>query len=278
MTRPFQPAAQDREKESPLPTRYDPLITQDYVELFRPQSPFNWLSKILEDQALALLPADRATAILDLACGIGSFCARAHRRGYRWVVGTDLSASQVDAARRMFAGGPRFEVSDARSTHELPGFHGAFDVVNASWLYDTANDPNDAIVMARSARACLRPGGRHQGIEVNPGIKASAPFELEAFGIALLPDAPPGSRPRDGQRIAATIKTGGDIDDILTTHVTYFDEASLHHILGEAGFCEIAFQPPQTWILREQTAAEDRSKFERYVGSNPEMISFTAIA
>lgn len=277
MTRPVQQPGQDREK-APLPTSYDPQITRDYVELFQPQSPFNWLSKILEDQALALLPTDKAADILDIACGIGSFCARAYRRGYRAVVGTDVSVSQVEAARRMFGDGPRFEISDARNTHELTGFHGAFDVVNASWLYDTANDLDDAIVMARSAHACLRPAGRHQGLEVNPGIKASAPFELEAFGIALLPDASPGSAPRNGQRISANIKTGNGASDILTTHVTYFDEMSLRHILSEAGFREIVFQQPRTWKLQEKMTAGDRSKFKRYVGLNPEMISFTAIA
>jgi len=259
-------------------TAYDEAVTQAYANLCTARSPFQWLSRILEDRALDLLPADRDCSVLDLACGIGSFCAGAVARGFSMVVGTDVSCSQVELARSIHGSKARFEVADARATHMLPSFREAFDVVNASWLYDTACDVEDAIAMARSARACLRPGGRHQGLEVNPAIKASEPFELEAFGLALIPDKLPGYTPNDGERISATLKTGPSPNDLLTTHVTYFDESTLRRIFVEAGFREIAFQEPATWQLHPNTDAETRAQFDRYIATNPEMISFTALA
>jgi toxoflavin synthase len=261
-----------------LPTSYDRFITADYANLFDPSSPFNWLSKILEDRAVGMLPHDRNSAVLDLACGVGSFCGRLHRRGFRNVVGTDISASQIQVARRIFSQGPQFEVADARRTHETAGFLGRFDVVNASWLYDTATDAADALVMARSAHACLKPGGRHQGLEVNPAVKASEPFELSNFGIALLSDLVPGSKPNNGQRICADILVVGNSGRTLTTYVTYFDEDCLRSILKEAGFRDITFQQPDAWELAPNETPEIRAKFELYVQTNPEMVSFTAIA
>ncbi len=263
---------------APGPTIYDRFITDDYVDLFDRTSPFNWLSRILEDRAVDMLPHDQNADVLDLACGVGSLCGRLHSRGFRNVAGTDISASQIEAARHMFRRGPEFEVIDARCTHEVPGFAGRFDVVNASWLYDTATDACDALMMARSAHACLRRGGRHQGLEVNPAVKASEPFELNTFGIALMSDLVPGSKPSNGQRICADILVSGDSGRTLTTYVTYFDEDCLRNILKEAGFHDIDFQQPDAWELPPNETPELRAKFELYVRTNPEMVSFTAIA
>lgn len=260
------------------PTEYDARVTDDYAALFNPQSPFGWLSNILEYRAFSLVPRDREVAVLDLACGIGSLCGRLASHGFSDVVGTDISPSQIETARRTVGSSVRFEVADARTTHTFPGFRGRFDVVNASWLYDTATDFADALAMARSAHACLRPGGWHQGIELNPGIRASNPFELVEFGIALMPDLPPGSRPRDGEGICADLLVEAESGRTLRTHVTYFNENSLRRILVKAGFRNVVFHPPAVWPLAAGTPTDTVRKFARYIATNPEMISFIAMA
>lgn len=115
------------------PTVYDAHVSDEYVALMSKRSPFGWLSLVLEDKAISMLPASRNVAVLDLACGVGGFCGRAARLGFREVVGVDLSPSQVEAARRRFGADVCFEVADARTAHVLPGFAGRFDIVNASW-------------------------------------------------------------------------------------------------------------------------------------------------
>lgn len=259
------------------PTRYDPAISASYGKLFSRQSHFNWLAELLEKQALAMLPQERDIAILDVACGTGSFCRAASGHGYRDVVGVDLSPSQIETCRALGEGpGLSFLVGDARDLREL---RGRFDVVNASWLYDTAVNQGEAARMAREVRSCLKPGGRHQGMEINFQIRASGADELDTFGIALMPDQPPGTRPEHGQLIRADIDAGLGPEgrDVITTFVTFFDEPGLTIALQQGGFRSVRYILPDLWDLSQLSlSGNDRSRFERYVALNPEMIAFRA--
>jgi SAM-dependent methyltransferase len=270
-------------------TLYDASLTQEYERLFDTASPFNWLSRILEEYAVSALPQDRAISILDVACGVGSYCRRLAVLGYRDIVGVDSSRSQVEAClanSAHFSDRLSFIRCEAARLGSIERFRGRFNVVNASWLYDTARDEGELFEMAWALRQCLKPGGLHMGVDINFDIHASGDSELDAFGISLMDDRPPGCRPRNGEMIAARIaaRKGGDLtsheaDSIITTRVTFFDEDTYRTAFAAAGFSDIRFTRPDRWCLGHYWHhCSDKEKFERYIATNPEMIGFAMVA
>src|SRR3989442_7475777 len=57
--------------------------------------------RVWRDYFGPLLPANKAARIADLGCGYGSFLYFLHEEGYRNIVGVDISAEQVDSARKL---------------------------------------------------------------------------------------------------------------------------------------------------------------------------------
>jgi SAM-dependent methyltransferase len=261
------------------PTVYDDSITEDYVKLLSRDSPFHWLADVLERYVVSMLPTERHLSILDVPCGVGSFCRRVAELGYREITGVDLSPSQIRAcaAYSQSETRVRFLEGDAGQLASMNQFVRRFDVVNASWLYDTARDENEALQMARNIHCCLKPGGRHQGLEINFGIHASHSSELECFGISLMSDRPAGTRPTNGERIKGDIAI--NTTQVMTTHVTYFDETMFTSLLRDAGFKNVMLYPPDTWHFGANWAASYQGKkFKHYIVTNPEMIAFSATA
>lgn len=136
---------------------------------------------------LALTPADR---VIDVAAGTGtSAIALARRFGCR-VVGVDLGAESVAAARQAAADAGvadlvTFEVGDAE---RLPFGDGAFDVALCECAFCTF--PDKATASAELARV-LRPGGR---IGLSDLTRQGAlPAELEGLlaWVACIADARP---------------------------------------------------------------------------------------
>lgn len=261
-------------------SRYDAKLSSDYSTIFDPRNTFNWLVRILEEHAASSIPPDRNTSVMDAACGVGSLCWRLARMGYREVVGVDLSASQIRACQSASEWLPHnlsFVECDVRRLRERDEFAGRFDVVNASWLYDTASDPAELLEMAMSVRHCLKPGGIHKGLEVNFDVKASDSSELRDYGVRLMPDKPAGYRPTNGERIRAylsALPAPGSLNEHMVTDVTYFDEATYRSIFAEAGFRDVQFEHPSAWDVI--APGLDVVRLRKYVATNPEMIAFTA--
>ena len=180
--------------------------------------------------------------------------------------GRDEETAPVSRTKKRYQSRQR-KIDKQGKDSEEANFAGRFDVVNASWLYDTARDEEEALRMARNIHRCLKNGGRHQGLEINFGIHASHPSELELFGISLMPDRPAGTRPTNGGRIRGDIAM--DTTEVMTIHVTYFDKATFTSLLRDAGFKNIRFYPPDTWDLGTNWAASPQGKkFKRYVTTN----------
>ena len=268
------------------PTYYDDNITRDYLSLYLDGCPFRWLSVILEEYALATLPRSTSAQILDLACGVGSFCRRAAAVGYREVVGIDLSESQI---RACIDDTPTnflnilFHCVDATALGDLPEYAARFDIVNASWLYSAASSEDELFKMACSARKCVGPTGRHVGMDLNFEIRASEWWEIEEFGIALMPDKMPGVRPYNGELINGKISTdlqflnGLSLAHTISTDVTYFDEYTYKNIFLNAGFRSVQFIHPRDWGLNDFLISKGYyEKFQKYISHNPEMIAFEA--
>lgn len=108
------------------------------------------------ERMLGLAPDMR---ILDVCCGYGRHALELARRGYRHVVGVDLSRPLLAQARRTArAEGLRvdFRLADMR---RLP-FRGSFDVgLNLFTSFGYFQDEADDLAALRAMARALRPGG-----------------------------------------------------------------------------------------------------------------------
>jgi SAM-dependent methyltransferase len=284
--------AADRE-----PTSYGPDLTASYERMFRVDSPVSWLVMALEDFAIHMLPEKRDIAVLDIPCGIGSYCRRAARLGYSQVFGSDISESQIETCVKHESETPlgvRYYKADVRHLFENPEFEDKFDVVNASWLYDLAVDENDLLKMMKCVNWCLRSGGFHSGIDLNFAIRGSSPLEWTKYGISLMDDKIPGYRPRDGEMITGKVAMRAD-DEVYTDvnesrsekyakrpgvelAVIYYTEETYRRNFAKSNFTDLRFYPPTDWTGKVSSLLEgERQLFHEYSTCNPEMIGFTAL-
>ena len=102
----------------------------------------------------SLLSSDRASRILDVGCGRGGLVYWLQQRGYRNASGIDLSAEQVDTARRL--GIPNVQQADVAEY-----LAGRRDYYDALILRDVLEHfTRDEIVeVLETSRSAIRPGG-----------------------------------------------------------------------------------------------------------------------
>lgn len=182
-----------------------------------PSGPLGWVStrtvfpltsgtlyETLAD-ALQLRPDDE---LLDVACGSGAFLAQKASH-VRKVAGVDLSAIQIDLARRNLR--ERIAAGTAEIVHgnaqTLPWPAESFTVVTCMASFEAFDDP--AGVLAEMCRV-LRPGGR---LVVNFGqrVKPSTQTHQTALGLWV------------------------------------WAEADVPRLLAEAGFCEVTIAYGKAW-------------------------------
>lgn len=116
---------------------------------------------ILESLVLEGVDFSGCERILEPGCGVGAQSRiLLERFPDARLLGIDVSAEQIEAARRNHAASPRarFEVGDVRAP-ELAKIHGgaAFDGAFLCWFLEHLSSPLQAL---RNIRACLAPGGR----------------------------------------------------------------------------------------------------------------------
>lgn len=135
-------------------------------------------------------------SVLDLACGTGFYSRLARRLGASRVVGVDVSAAMVNTARRIEADhhlGVRYQIADAAN---LPTM-GSFDVVNAVYLLNYAENEAAMTRMCESARRNLADGGRFLALTQNPGFSWHGPQPTKyGFTFDPLEPVPMGTRVR----------------------------------------------------------------------------------
>jgi SAM-dependent methyltransferase len=97
---------------------------------------------------------ERAAPILELGCGSGGLLAYLERRGFSHARGIDISAEQVQLARRRGVNAERWDAFEYLAQHE-----GAFQaLVAVDVLEHFARD--ELVRLAPLAYAALKPGGR----------------------------------------------------------------------------------------------------------------------
>src|SRR4051794_6168001 len=111
-------------------TRYTTPLTNKYAQIYQPKAAIGWLTASIEEFVVSFLPRPKDIAILDLACGVGSYCWRVARMGYREIVGIDVSASQIRACFHGRDSVPKnlsFIQSNVKSLIARPEFRERFD-------------------------------------------------------------------------------------------------------------------------------------------------------
>lgn len=176
------------------------------------------------EAGLAALDPRPGEAMIDLGCGSGATSAGLWQRvapdGF--VLGLDLSADQIELARRRFAAdGLAFEVADAGSYPFAPGrFDGLFSRFGCMFF-------DDPVAAFRSLRAALKPDGRAvlvvwRELGLNPWAALPGAIGAELFGPEE--PSPPGA----------------------PGPFAWADPATFEPILREAGFRGIARRAVET--------------------------------
>ncbi len=102
-----------------------------------------------------LLPADRAAALLDVACGTGDFCYYLQQAGYTHVNGIDLSPEMVEACHaRGLTSVLHGDVFDYLAAHP-----DTFELITAHHFIEHLTKPR-IFDFLDAALIALRPGGR----------------------------------------------------------------------------------------------------------------------
>lgn len=126
--------------------------------------------------------------VLDLACGFGYFSRALYRRGAVRVVGVDISARMIELARaksKKYGEQLSFHVHNVAEMKIL----GEFDLVNAAWLFNYAESPEDLAKMFRAAAANLKPDGKLVAYTVDPDFSLEK-GNFERYGVDVRNETP----------------------------------------------------------------------------------------
>jgi len=116
------------------------------------------------------LPAARDARIVDLACGYGRLLHFFRERGYRDVVGVDISPDQVQRARQVVS-----EVHEANVFDFLDAPPSNFDLITAFDLIEHLSK-DEALHLLAACATALSPGGR---------LVLQTPNADSPFGMAI---------------------------------------------------------------------------------------------
>lgn len=265
-------------------TAYDRHLSEKYPSLYDDSSPLVWLTSCNEDFSIFLSPQN-ARRVLDFACGTGAYLRRQIFLGATQTVGVDISPDQVAFSEtntpqsQIILADVRHFTSQSYATH-----HGKYDVVNASFLYDAADSEADLRSMVEAVASCVRQGGVHTALCVNPDIRRSTDYEWREFGIALLEEWECDRRPKDGEEVVGRFAMSGfttpnfDANNGTILRGRCFHRSTYCRLLRSVGFSKVDFFHPADWPLNLlHRSKKFHEKFSRYARENPEMIALRAI-
>jgi SAM-dependent methyltransferase len=189
-------------------------------------------------------------AWLDVACGSGAYSRALRRRGAHPVVGVDLSAEMIRAARIAEDSDPldiRYLVADVGALGELGPFDGALGV----YLLHYSRSLEHLDQMCRSIAGNLRPGGRFVTFQLNPGLSQQPGF-YRSVGVDLTIGQ--GRALADGDAFTFRIDVPGFTSPDLTVY--YWGRPAIDDALRAAGFGEINWTTPALSPDASQYAAQ----------------------
>jgi SAM-dependent methyltransferase len=215
-----------------------------------------------------LLGNPRGLSVLDLACGHGFYARRAKQQGAAAVVGVDLSAEMVAAARRQEDQEPlgiRYVQADAAEAHPAElGHPQGFDRVLALFLFNYADSPTALLHQTRAVARCLRPGGQLVAVVPNPAFRCGEPgSERYGFRSTLLEHHPEGNRFQVEVLVEPPFQ--------LTTR--QWSQAALGQALQAAGLNRVTWH---SLTVSPEGLAEHGEAFWECYQANPPNIAITA--
>ena len=177
-----------------------------------------------ENVHAAISPYIQNARVLELACGSGFYTYELLKWGAAAVVGVDLSATMLEAARQ------QREMREVPATKEVkfvlgdgskPSVYegGGFDVVFGAWFLNYAPDRKALVDMFRNIGLNLKPGGHFVSVTCPPASDPTASVEAEF-----------NARPPPEGSGALYYNVIHDVDDGI-----YF------HVHGKTPFGDVAF-------------------------------------
>ncbi|QNP68666.1 class I SAM-dependent methyltransferase [Streptomyces roseirectus] len=183
---------------------------------------------------LGMLGDVRGKSVLDLACGTGFYTRWIKRLGAAEVLGTDVSAGMVEAARAIEERDPlgvRYAVADAA---ELPVPKRPFDVASAVYLLNYAQDEDEMEAMCRSVRGSLAPGSRFFVLTQAPEYRFDGP-SMAKYGFTYDPVAHSPIGPR--------VRIVAQLDPPVEFVTSYPRREVFERSLTKAGFDGVTWVP-----------------------------------
>jgi toxoflavin synthase len=188
--------------------------------------------------------------VLDLACGTGIYSRLLFHSGARHVTGVDRSSSMIEQARALTDPGlpVKYLLGDVAALPRL----GEFDVVNASFLLNYAEDRRQLAAMCETITRHLRPGGRFAGTLPNSDYDFDPHRVLDArYGATFPPlaDFRGGRSLADGDVLPMVLH----LSTPLRIEQRFWTFASYREALQDSGLHDIDFVswlPSQEGIQR----------------------------
>ncbi len=206
--------------------------------------------------------------VLDLACGHGFYARRAASLGAASVLGVDLSAEMVAAARReeeRHRLGIRYLQADAATaTPAALGRPEGFDRVLALFLFNYADTPEALEAQARAVAGCLSPGGRLIAVLPDPAFRCGDPGSARyGFRSTALLERP------EGRQFAVEIL----VEPPIRLVTWQWRRGTVEASLAAAGLRQVQWHPLG---VSDAGVAEQGAAFWEAYRVNPPNIALTA--
>ncbi|MCC7258931.1 MAG: class I SAM-dependent methyltransferase [Gammaproteobacteria bacterium] len=204
-------------------------------------------------------------AVLDLACGAGTYSRAFAGRGARRVVGVDISPAMIALAQAEppVAGcAIEYRVGDAA---DLPPL-GPFDIAAAAYLLHYASDVAGLRRLCAGIARELVPGARLVAINENPAQPEERYAGYLQYGFAKSVASPR----REGSTITYAMVSGREL---FRFEVRHFERSTYEAALAAAGFVDVCWH--RLRLDPAGVTAHGAAYWEEYLG-NPPVVGLTA--
>lgn len=199
---------------------------------------------------------------IDYACGTGHYSRLLKKLGATSVLGVDVSAAMVAAARQTESENPLgivYKVSDAATM----AVFGSFDVATAVFLFNYARDEATLARMFTSVAANVNPGGRLVAVVPNPDF-INGRDDLRPYGYVL---EEIGKGP-ENLRVRMSF-----IGDGFSIEFTQWSRHACENALEQAGFADAEWTP---FAVSQEGLERFGQEFWDAILSNPKSIVLSA--
>lgn len=201
-------------------------------------------------------------SVIDFACGAGHYTRLVKDLGAGEVLGVDLSAAMIEAARIEEKRNPRqiaYVVGDA----SRPSVFGSFEIATAAFLFNYADDLATLENMFATVAANLKDGGRLVAVVPNPdfvnGRGDTAKYDFLLHAIEKRP---------------ANLRVRMDfLAPEFSIEFTQWDRASYETAMQRCGYDEIGWIP---FAVSPEGVADKGEDFWAALLANPKSIVLRA--